>query len=90
MRASGDQSVTIDHPLLGALELIAGTAPDGTGPQVLFCENETNFTRLYGVAPVTPYPKEQRSPQAAQALFHREIARWGEVVRENHIQAQTD
>jgi tripartite-type tricarboxylate transporter receptor subunit TctC len=39
---------------------------------------------------VTPYPKEQRSPQAAQALFHSEIARWGEVVRENHIQAQTE
>ena len=37
-----------------------------------------------------PFPKEQRTPQAAQALFHNEIARWGEVVRENHIQAQTD
>jgi hypothetical protein len=58
MRASGDRSVAIDHPLVGALELIAATAPDGTGPQLLFCENETNLTRLYGTAPVTPYPKD--------------------------------
>jgi len=58
MRASGDQSVTIDHPFLGTLELIAATAPDGTGPQLLFCENETNVARLYGAAPVTPYPKD--------------------------------
>ena len=35
---------------------------------------------------VTPYPPDQRSPQAAQALFKSEIARWSEVVRENKIQ----
>ena len=58
MGASGDQSVTIDHPFRGPLELIAATARDGTGPQLLFCENETNVARLYGVAPVTPYPKD--------------------------------
>jgi hypothetical protein len=33
-----------------------------------------------------PYPKDQRSPQAAQALLHSEIARWAQVVRENNIQ----
>ena len=32
--------------------------PDGTGPQLLFCENETNLARLYGAAAVTPYPKD--------------------------------
>ena len=58
LRASGDRSVTIDHPFLGTLELIAATGPDGTGPQLLFCENETNLARLYGAAPVTPYPKD--------------------------------
>jgi tripartite-type tricarboxylate transporter receptor subunit TctC len=35
---------------------------------------------------VTPYPETERSPQAAQALFKSEIARWSEVVRENKIQ----
>jgi tripartite-type tricarboxylate transporter receptor subunit TctC len=36
---------------------------------------------------VLPYAKEQRSPEAAQALFHSEIVRWSEVIRENNIQA---
>ena len=35
---------------------------------------------------VAPYPPEQRSPPGAQALFKSEIARWSQVVRQNHIQ----
>ena len=58
LRASGDRSVTIDHPFLGTLELIAAAAPGGAEPQLLFCENETNLARLYGAEPVTPYPKD--------------------------------
>src|SRR5208283_3004971 len=58
LRASGDRSVTIDHPFAGTLELLAATGPDGAGPQLLFCENETNFAGLYGGQPVTPYPKD--------------------------------
>ena len=37
---------------------------------------------------VAPYPKEQRSPQAAQAMLHSEIERWAQVVRENGIRAE--
>jgi hypothetical protein len=58
MRASGDRSVTIDHPFAGTMELIGAPGPDGADPQLLFCENETNLARLYGAAPVTPYPKD--------------------------------
>lgn len=58
MGASDHGSVIIDHPFLGALELIAAAGPDETQPQLLFCENETNSARLYGAAPVTPYPKD--------------------------------
>ena len=58
LRASGDRSVTIDHPFAGTLELIAAAAPGGADPQLLFCENETNLARLYGAEPVTPYPKD--------------------------------
>src|SRR5215475_1758366 len=36
---------------------------------------------------VAPYPQEQRSPAAARALLKSEIARWGQVVRDNNIQA---
>ena len=58
LRASGDRSVAIDHPIAGAMELIAAPGPGGAGPQLLFCENETNLERLYGAAPATPYPKD--------------------------------
>jgi len=58
MRASGDRSVTIDHPFVGMMDLIAAAGPDGAGPRLLFCENETNLARLYGAAPLTPYPKD--------------------------------
>jgi hypothetical protein len=36
---------------------------------------------------VTPYPKDQRSTAAARTLLHSEIARWGQVVRDNNIEA---
>ena len=58
LRASGGRSVTIDHPIVGAMELIGAVGPDGAEPQLLFCENETNLARLYGAGPVTPYPKD--------------------------------
>jgi hypothetical protein len=58
MAAAGDAAVGIEHPFLGPLELIAGRGPDSRVPDALFCENETNVTRLYGSAPVTPYPKD--------------------------------
>ena len=50
--------VDVDHPFLGALELLADTASDGTAPTPLFCENETNNQRLFGCPSVTPYPKD--------------------------------
>jgi tripartite-type tricarboxylate transporter receptor subunit TctC len=36
---------------------------------------------------VTPYPKDQRSSAAARTLLHSEIARWGQVVHDNNIEA---
>jgi Mannosylglycerate hydrolase MGH1-like glycoside hydrolase domain len=53
-----DGSVTIEHPFLGTLELVADAGPDGAVPEVLFCENETNTSRLFGTEPITPYPKD--------------------------------
>jgi tripartite-type tricarboxylate transporter receptor subunit TctC len=35
---------------------------------------------------VVPYPKDQRSTAAARAMLKSEIARWGQVVRDNNIQ----
>jgi hypothetical protein len=58
LAATRDACVEIRHPFLGELELVAGPGPNGTGPTLLFCENETNYQRLYGVSPITPYPKD--------------------------------
>ena len=58
IEAAGESSAQIEHPFLGALELLAGAAPDGTVPELLFCENETNSSRLFGVLSDTPYPKD--------------------------------
>jgi len=57
--AAGDPAtVSIKHPFCGEMELTAGPGPDGTQATALFCENETNVARLYGAAPLTPYPKD--------------------------------
>ena len=37
---------------------------------------------------VTPYAKDKRSPAAGRAILKSEIARWGQVVRDNHIEGQ--
>jgi hypothetical protein len=58
LAASGSGRVTVDHPLVGSMELLAGPGPDGRVPAALFCENETNVARLYGAQPVTPFPKD--------------------------------
>jgi hypothetical protein len=56
--APGPAAVLMEHPDLGTLELLAAAGPDGAAPATLFCENETNTGRVFGAAPVTPYPKD--------------------------------
>jgi hypothetical protein len=58
MASAGPAAVAIRHPFLGELELLAAEGPSGTGPALLFCENETNESRLYGVAGSLPFPKD--------------------------------
>jgi hypothetical protein len=58
LAAVGSDSVAVHHPFLGELELLAGSGPDGAAPAALFCENETNTERLYGIRPGMPYPKD--------------------------------
>ncbi|MGZ4318786.1 MAG: MGH1-like glycoside hydrolase domain-containing protein [Gaiellaceae bacterium] len=52
IRLEGGQFVA-EHAHLGTRRL----ASSGT-PEALFCENETNLRRLYGVPPSTPYAKD--------------------------------
>ena len=58
LAGTGGPAITVEHPFLGSLELLAGPAPDGANPVPLFCENETNNERLFGAPAVTPYPKD--------------------------------
>jgi hypothetical protein len=58
LRDRGDGSIAIGHPFLGDLELLPGAGPDGVAPTFLFCDNETNNQRLFGVPSPTPYPKD--------------------------------
>jgi hypothetical protein len=58
LSAAGEASVAIEHPIVGSMELIGAAGPDGSVPELLFCDNETNTARLYGSHPVTPYPKD--------------------------------
>jgi hypothetical protein len=55
---AGAAAVRLDHPICGDMELLAGPGPDGAPPAALFCDNETNVARLYGGAPITPFPKD--------------------------------
>jgi hypothetical protein len=58
LEASAADSVAVHHPFLGELELLAAPGPDGAPPPALFCENETNDERLFGVRSGTSYPKD--------------------------------
>ena len=58
MAATGATSARVEHPYLGSLEWLADKGPNGTEPELLFCENETNTARLYGAQAETPFPKD--------------------------------
>ncbi len=58
LKATGPATVSLEHPFIGDLELVAGSGPDGRSPEILFCENETNTALLYGSEPITAYPKD--------------------------------
>ncbi|MCC6776285.1 MAG: hypothetical protein IT537_06550 [Hyphomicrobiales bacterium] len=49
--------------------------------------DDPQLVKSWAETGVAPYPRDQRTPQAAQALLRSEIKRWGEVVRANNIQA---
>ena len=51
-------SIDAAHAELGEYTLHVGPGPDGSQPELLFCENETNVVRLHGEPATTPYPKD--------------------------------
>ena len=53
----GPDLVVADHALAG-YRLQAAPGPDGSPPETLFCENETNTARVFGTEALTPFPKD--------------------------------
>ncbi|KAH3661379.1 hypothetical protein OGAPHI_006786 [Ogataea philodendri] len=59
-----EYSIKVDHFKLGGRRLVFAPAPGVTDdaadvePKLLFCDNETNFKRLYGVENKTKYTKD--------------------------------
>ncbi len=51
-------AVHAEHTTLGRYVLVPGAGPDGAPPNVLFCENETNAARIYGLDGGPRYPKD--------------------------------
>jgi len=68
-------------------------APGGTPDAVITTLNEAlqetvsdpAIVKFWAEQEVSPFPKDQRSPAAAGALLKSEIARWGQVIRDNNI-----
>ena len=58
MRAVGEDVIGCRHASLGEFRFHAAASPEGRPPALLFCENETNFEKLFRVANASPYVKD--------------------------------
>ena len=66
--APDGESIQATHTDLGDYTLEVGAAPDGTRPQLLFCENEPNPPRIDGIQSPTPSPQRRtHDPQRGRA-----------------------
>ena len=85
--------VTMFGPKLDLVYWQALFAPAGTPGAVIKTLNDAlqqavsdpAILKTWAAQDVTPFPKDQRSPAAASAFLHSEIARWGQVIRDNDI-----
>ena len=57
-RRPAPTTVASPHPFLGELALRRGPGPDGTAPELLFCDNETNTRPAVRPARRRAYPKD--------------------------------
>lgn len=90
-----DSMVALCGPKLEIQFWEALFAPGGTPDDVIGALNAAledavvsnpAILKRWEVEGVSPYPHDQRSPAAGRAILASEIARWGAVIRDNHIQ----
>jgi tripartite-type tricarboxylate transporter receptor subunit TctC len=80
-------------PKLDVIYWQAMFAPAGTPESVIRTLNEALqktvadpvIVKSWAAEDVSVFPSDQHSPAAASALLHSEIARWGQVIRDNNI-----
>ena len=73
-------------------------APGATPKPIITALNATlqealadpEILKVWANSGMAPYPPEQRTPEGAAAYLKQQIAHWGEVVRENKIEAPTN
>jgi len=83
-------------PKLDVVYWQAMFAPAGTPDPVIATLNKAlqnavsdpALVKIWTAEDVSVFPPDQRSPAAASALLHSEIARWGKVIRDNNIHIQ--
>jgi hypothetical protein len=75
----GRGAIAAEHPMLGEFELRAEGLDEPRGPGVLFTENETNLSRLFGVPNARPFVKD---------AFHRALIQ-GETTAVNPAEEGT-
>ena len=51
-------AIVVDHHRLGGYRLVAAPGPSEEIPRAVFCSNETNTARIFGVDNATRYPKD--------------------------------
>jgi tripartite-type tricarboxylate transporter receptor subunit TctC len=49
---------------------------------------DPTVVKAWSAEDVSVFPPDQRSPAAARALLHSEIARWSQVIRDNNIRIE--
>ena len=75
LRTGGPAQVAVDHPRFGELTWELDAGPDGSAPDLLFCDNDTNLRRLYGS------PESAGVPQGRDQRPRRRRRRDGEPGR---------
>jgi putative tricarboxylic transport membrane protein len=90
---TAESFVTLFGPKLDFTFWQALFAPAGTPEAVMKTLNDAlqetvsdpAIVKMWSAEYVSTFPKDQRSLAAASAFFKSEIARWGEVIRDNNI-----
>ena len=87
IEADGLGGVVARQATLGKFRMMADRLPNGTAPELLFTENETNTERIYGFANSSPYTKDafhdyviHGQEQAVNPQGHGTKAAWHYVL----------